>query len=465
MVYRKFLSASVTLALVFTLIVTGVSFFGAPAQTAEAQDGQPANTIDLFQPFWQAWDLLHANYVDPLDDPALAEGALHGMLRSVTEPLFDFPIPSIDSNATDTDELFVPFWDTWTLLHETFPDSLDDDQLMESALSGMVETIGDPNTDYFGPDAWGRINEDISGEYEGIGAIVAQDEVTGGLELISIFEGSPAEGAGLRPGDQIVEVEGQDVTVLSQSEIIALVRGPAGTPVRLGILRPDEPDILTIDVVRDRINTPSVTSELLENNIGYVRLGRFDVDTDADMRAALQEMDANTLDGLILDMRSNPGGFKLTSIEVASAFIESGTILIERGPGFETPSMALGNVIAPDVPMVVLVDQGSASASELVAGAFQDHERALIVGMPTFGKGSVQIWPTLINGGGLRITISRWYTPDGNSVDDSGIIPDIEVPYEPEEISGDPDNQRTVAIQILLGTYEAESETAGVTTQ
>jgi carboxyl-terminal processing protease len=379
--------------------------------------------------------------------------------------LFDFPIPSIDPDAADTDELFMPFWDTWTLLHETFPDELDDDQLMESALSAMVETIGDPNTDYFDPEAWGRINEDISGEYEGIGAIVAQDEVTGGLELISIFEGSPAESAGLRPGDQIVEVEGEDVTDLSQSEIIALVRGPAGTLVRLGIMRPGEPDILKFEVVRDRIDAPSVTSELLEDNIGYIRLGRFDVDTNEDMRAALEEMDANNLDGLILDMRSNPGGFKLTSIEVASAFIESGTILIERGPDFETPSMALGNAIAPDVPMVILVDQGSASASELVAGAFQDHERAVIVGMPTFGKGSVQIWPTLVNGGGLRITISRWYTPNGNSVENAGIIPDVEVPFEPEAISGDPDNQRTVAIQVLLGTYEGDSETAGATTQ
>ncbi len=464
----KFLSASVTLALAFTLIVSGVSWF-APGQAVEAQSGQPANTTELFQPFWQAWDLLHANYVDPLDDSALAEGALHGLLRGVDQPLFDFPIPTIDPNADGTDELFTPFWETWTLLHDSFPESLDDNMLMQTALSGMVDSIGDPNTNYFDPEAFELINAGVSGEYEGIGAVVAQDEETGGLELISIFEESPAEAAGLHPGDQIVEVEGEDITDLSQTEIIALVRGPAGTMVRLGIMRPGETGILKFEVLRDRIDTPSVTSELLENNIGYVRLSRFDADTNTEMRAALQTLDANHLAGLILDMRSNPGGFKFTSVEVASAFIKSGTILIERGPDFETPSMALEDAIAPDVPMVVLVDQGSASASELVAGAFQDHERAVIVGMPTFGKGSVQIWPTLVNGGGLRITISRWYTPNGNSVEDGGIIPDVEIAYEPEEISGDPDNQLTIAVQILMGTYDAaetaETETAGATTQ
>ncbi|MBN1563952.1 MAG: S41 family peptidase [Anaerolineae bacterium] len=466
MISRKFLSASLTLALVFMVAVSGVAFFTAPVGTVDAQSAQPEDTVELFQPFWQAWDLLHVNYVDPLDDPVLAEGALVGLLKAVDQPLFDFPVPEIDPTAEDTDTLFAPFWETWALLHETFPDSLDDDELMQTALSDMIETIGDPHTDYFDPDAFELINEGVSGEYEGIGAVVQQDETTGGLELISIFEGSPAEAAGLRPGDQIVSVEGEAVTTLSQSEIIALVRGPAGTVVRLGVMRPGEAETLTFDVVRDRINTPSVTSELLEDNIGYVRLSRFDANTNSEMRAHLEALDANNLTGLVLDMRGNPGGYKFTSIEVASAFIPSGTIMIERGPGFETPSLALGNAIAPDVPMVILVDQGSASASELVSGAFQDNERAIIVGMPTFGKGSVQIWPTLVNGGGLRITISRWFTPNGNSVEPGGIIPDVEVDYSPEEISGDPDNQLTAAVQILLGTYEsAEAELVGTDSQ
>lgn len=459
MLYRKALSTSLTLALLLTLMVTGLAITTGPGvQFAEAQGEQPEDTRELFAPFWQAWDLLHSNYVDPLDDHSLASGALAGMLQAVDDPLFDFPIPTLDPEAESTEVLFAPFWETWVLLHETF-DGLDDEALLTGALTGMMESLGDPNSDYFEPEAWSRLNESTSGEYEGIGAMVAKDEETGGLELVGIFEGSPAATAGLQPGDQIFQVEGQDITALSQEEIITLVRGPAGSLVRLGIMRPGEEDLLKFEVVRDRINAPSISSEVLEDDIGYVRISRFTASSSADLRDALEEMDANNLSGLVFDMRSNPGGFKSTSIEVASAFIPSGTILIERGADYESPSYALGNAVAPDVPMVVLVDQASASASELVAGALQDNERAVIVGMPTFGKGSVQIWPTLVNGGGVRITISRWYTPDGNSVNEVGIIPDVEVPYNPPEISGDEDNQLTAAIQILQGTYEPEAGT------
>jgi len=294
----------------------------------------------------------------------------------------------------------------------------------------------------------------MSGEYEGIGAVVRQDEKTGGLELVSIMEDSPAEKAGLQPGDQIVKVEGKDVTHLGQNEIVAMVRGPAGTPVRLGILRSGEPDILKFEVLRDRVVVPSVSSKVLAGEIGYIRLSQFDFDTSQDMRGALEAMDANHLKGLILDVRGNPGGYLTTSIEVASAYIPEGPIVIERSPGHEVAHQALGDAIAVDVPMVVLVDQGSASASELIAGALQDHGRATIVGMPTFGKGSVQTWLTLSNGGGVRITIARWYTPDGHSVSDVGIKPDIEVPYKPQALRVNEDNQLTAAIQVLNGTYD-----------
>lgn len=456
MLHRKALSASITLALLFTLILTGVAI--PAAQPAQAQDNQPEETRELFTPFWQAWDLLHSNYVDPLDDHAMATGALTGMLQAVNDPLFDFPIPTLDPDAGSTDELFTPFWETWILLHEEF-DNLDDVALFDGAMVGLMESFGDSNMDYFTPEEWARLNENQTGEYEGIGALVDQDEITGALTLVSVFDGSPAETAGLQPGDQIVQVEGQDITGLSQEEIISRVRGPAGTLVRLGVIRPDEENMLKFEVVRGRITTPSVTFELLDDGIGYVRLSRFIATSTADLEAALRDLDANNLNGLVFDMRNNPGGYKSTSIEIASAFIEEGIILIERGPDYEQPSYALGNAVAPDVPLVVLVDQASASASELVAGALRDNERATIVGMPTFGKGSVQIWAHLLHGGGIRITISRWYTPNGDSVTDVGIIPDIEVPYEPFEISGDEDNQLTAAIQVLQGTYEPPADT------
>jgi len=367
------------------------------------------------------------------------------------------PRPSVRAQGNqppETEALFEPFWETWTLLHENYVDPLDDEDLMESALRGMIQSLGDPNTDYMDPDTFTRVNESMSGEYEGIGASVRKNEDTGGLELVSIFDGSPAQAAGLRPGDQIIEVDGDNVTDLLQEEIIALVRGPAGTAVTLGILRADEPDLLQIDVTRDRISVSTVAQRVLDGEIGYIRLSQFDFETGGLMREALEEMDVESLNGLILDVRGDPGGYLTTAIDVASAFIDEGAVVIERSPDSEFTHMARGDAVAPDVPMVVLVDQGSASASELIAGALQDHERAIIVGMPTFGKGSVQTWRELSNGGGVRITISRWYTPDGHSVSEVGITPDIEVPFDVDAALEGVDNQLEAAIAILNGTYE-----------
>lgn len=461
-IMRRWLVASITLALVVTLVVTGTLLLSQHAeQTAEAQGNQPANTQELFEPFWEAWDLLHDNYVDPLDDDVLVEGALEGMLRAtdISGIEDELVVPDLIESPANNTERFTPFWETWTLLHDTYGDELDDTALMEGAIRGLIASIDDPHMDYMDPDTFSRVFEGLSGEeYEGIGAVVSQNDETGGLELISIFEGSPAEAAGLKPGDQIITVEGEDITDLTQEEIIALVRGPADSLVRLGILRSGEVDLLKFEVRRGRITVPSVSSELLDNNIGYVRLSQFEFNTTADMRLALQELDVENLDGLILDLRGNPGGFLSTTIEVASAFIPDGVVVIERTPDNETDHQALGNAIAVDVPMVVLVDQGSASASEIIAGTMQDRERAIVVGMPTFGKGSVQTWRQLSNGGGIRITISRWYTPNGDSVTDVGVTPDYIVPYDPEVVVNDRDNQLNAAIEILLGTYEPDVE-------
>jgi len=348
----------------------------------------------------------------------------------------------------DTGTLFEPFWETWTLLHENYVDPLDDQALMEGALRGMLGTLGDEHTDYMDPETFDRVNESMSGAYEGIGATVRLDETAGGLELVSIMPGSPAEIAGLLPGDTIIEVDGEDVTGMGQNEIIALVRGPAGTVVQLRVRRPGVPDPLTFDVTRDQIKIASVTWEVLDGGIGYLRLNQFEFSTGQTMRDAIENMDAESLNGLVLDVRANPGGYLTTAIDVASAFIENGPIVIERGPDREFTHEALGNAVAVEVPMVVLVDEGSASASELIAGALQDRGRAAVVGMPTFGKGSVQVWRELSNGGGVRITISRWYTPNGRSVSDVGITPDLEVAFDPLH-SQEEDNQLQAAIELL----------------
>lgn len=459
--YRKVVAASATLALVFSLLSANylVTHFTAD-RLVHAQGNQPGDTVELFEPFWEAWGLLHANYVDPLDDNQLVQGALSGMVQAVDMVPREIDLPHAAANPTDEIERFDPLWETWRVLHDYYGDEVDDTVLMEGALSGMVASIGDPHTDYMDPETFANVNSSMNGEYEGIGATVQKNEETGGLELISIFEGSPAEEAGLRAGDQIVRVEGEDITMLTQNQIIALVRGPADTLVRLGILRLNEPEILKFEVRRGRISVPSVSSEILDGAIGYIRLSQFEFNTSQQMRDALNEIDANNLNGLILDLRGNPGGYLTTAIEVGSAYLDAGAVLIERSPGHEIEHKVTGNAEAPDVPMVVLVDQGSASASELIAGALQDHERAIIIGMQTFGKGSVQTWRELSNGGGIRITISRWYTPDGNSVSEVGIQPDITVPYDPEyELDHEYDNQLTAAIEVLNGTYGDTAQT------
>lgn len=356
----------------------------------------------------------------------------------------------------EVDEIFAPFWEAWTLLHENYVDPLDDEALMEGALRGMLSTLGDPHTDYMDPETFARVNESMSGAYEGIGATVRLNETLGGLELVSIMPGSPAEAAGLQPGDTIVEVDGQDVTSQGQNEIIAQVRGPAGTVVRLGIHRPGEPELLYFNVTRDRIKVSSVAWEILEDGIGYIRLNQFEFSTGQAMRDAIREMGGDSLKGLILDVRANPGGYLTTAIDVASAFLDSGPVVIERGPDREYTHEALGDAIATKVPMVVLVDEGSASASELIAGALQDRGRATIIGMPTFGKGSVQVWRELSNGGGIRITISRWYTPNGRSVSEVGIEPDVRVAFDPT-LSPDGDTQLEAAIDYLTRSEDARA--------
>lgn len=452
---RKWLITGVTLALVLVLGVAGYSSITfPPAHRVEAQSNQPSDTIDLFKPFWETWQLLHQNYVDPLNDNKLTRGAISGLIQAVSDPNFRLTVSSaIPANATTTDERFVPFWNIWNLIHSSVK-SPDDTALMEGALRGMMASIGDPHTDYMDPKTFAMVNASMSGEYEGIGATVRQNKTTGGLELVSIFKGSPADKAGLEAGDQIVRVDDKDVTSLSQDQIIALVRGPAGTSVQLGILRTGKTDILKFEVTREKITVPSVESKMLDGDIGYIILSQFEINSAPELRAALQKLDANHLKGLILDVRGDPGGYLTTVIDIASAFIPEGTVVIERSPGNETDHPALGNAIAPDVPMVILVDQGSASASELLAGALQDHQRAKVVGMETFGKGSVQTWFELSNKGGIRITISRWYTPDNHSVTDVGIHPDVVVPYVPQEKSGVEDNQLDAAVKVLQGTYQ-----------
>ncbi|MBX3063397.1 MAG: S41 family peptidase [Anaerolineae bacterium] len=335
---------------------------------------------------------------------------------------------------TTTKKLFEPFWEAWDDVHKLYVDmdKVSDDALMQGAISGMVNALGDKHSSYMDPTAYDEINSDLSGSYNGIGANVQKDLNSGGLRIVNTIPGSPAQEK-LKRGDIIITVNGEDITALSESEIVGKVRGPAGTTVTFGIIREGEHKLIEIEVQRARINRPIVVADVYEGGIGYLKLNEFSANSTTEMEKALRQMKINTLNGLIFDLRDDPGGYLKQAIEIASAFIPSGTVVIQRDGDNEIKWPATGDVLVPErIPVVVLINEGSASASELVSGALQDYGRAIIVGTVSYGKGSVQSWVKLSNGGALRISSAHFFTPNDHAVHEIGITPDVVVNW-PEE--------------------------------
>ncbi|HVO43960.1 MAG TPA: S41 family peptidase [Aggregatilineales bacterium] len=364
------------------------------------------------------------------------------------------PLPALAQTGqpANTDQLFQPFWESWDIVHQRYVDPIDDDALMQGAIRGMVAALGDVHSAYMSPNEFAQMNSDLSGQFEGIGATVRKDTITGGLRIVETIAGSPARAAGIKANDLIMTVDGQDITPLTEEQIIGKVRGKAGTNVKLGILRPGVSKLLTITVMRALIQVPNVTTALYVGNIGYVKLAEFTDKSSQEMSRALSKLKANQLNGLILDLRGNPGGGVQPAIDIASDFIKSGTIVTFKGrPG--TPDQVLrstGRTLAGDVPLVVLIDAGSASASELVAGALHDRGRAITVGTTSFGKGSEQSVMQISNHGGLRITIAHFFTPTGRAIHNIGLTPDYYVAWD-SEANPNFDPQLREALYILRG--------------
>lgn len=359
---------------------------------------------------------------------------------------------AIPSTPLEEEEvLFKPFWQVWNLVHEEYVDQpLDDKALMRGAINGALGAIGDPQTSYMDPDEFIQANIPLIGSYEGIGAWVDTDGEY--LTIISPMPGSPAERAGMKPGDEVVAIDGEDMTGVDGNIVIRKVMGPSGSTVLLTVRRADVPDLLEFEVVREQIDVSSVESEILEDGIGYVRILSFSGETISELRSALRELIEEEPSGMILDLRGNGGGFLDSAIDVSSEFIADGLILTEKfGDGVEETYDSSGNGLATDLPLVVLINAGSASASEIVAGAIQDYERGVLVGETSFGKGSVQFWLELDDDeGALRVTVARWYTPEGRLIDQKGLIPDFEVILTEEDFEAERDPQLDKAIEVLL---------------
>jgi carboxyl-terminal processing protease len=371
-------------------------------------------------------------------------------------PARQFGTPSSSGQEpVDLETLFSPFWEAWDIVHEQYvTQPVDDEALVQGAIRGMLEALEDPHTSYMDPEQFHEATISLDQEYEGIGAWVDPDGEY--LTIVSPMPGSPAEEVGLRPGDKVIGIDGNDMTGIDGNVVRQRVLGPAGSTVVLTIQRDLGPgagsEIFDVEVTRSRITIPSIEHEMLEGNIAYIKLYQFGDRGRNDLRQGLTELMRQNPDGLIFDLRFNGGGYLHTAIEVASEFIGNGVILYEvYGDGSRDTYNALRGGKATDIPLIVLINEGSASASEIVAGAIQDHERGLLVGAKSFGKGSVQNWPALSNDqGAVRITIAYWLTPNERQIHEIGLTPDVEVPLTDEDVAAGRDPQLEKAIELLL---------------
>jgi len=384
--------------------------------------------------------------IAPISLPSAAEE-----VEPITPPTASPEQQSVTPEELQT--LFVPFWEAWNIVHENYVDQpVDDVALMRGAIKGMMEALGDEHSSYMTPEDYETANAGLEGEYEGIGAYV--DTTTEYLTITSPIPGSPAERAGLLPGDQVIAINGEDMTGIDAEVARLKVLGPAGTTVVLTILREGEETPLEFTIVREKITIPAATGEMLDNGIAYIQVTTFGTRTMPELLAALQDLMAQNPKGIILDLRNNGGGYLQTSVEVASQFVSEGVILYEQyGDGTRETFNALPNGLATDlnIPMVVLINEGSASASEIVAGALQDLGRAKLVGTVSYGKGSVQNWiPLSGENGAVRVTIAKWLTPNENTIHEIGLTPDYPVEMTAEDRQAGLDPQLDKAVEVLL---------------
>lgn len=380
-------------------------------EQAQVADGETLELEDILlesDSYKDAQDIVEDNYVNEVDGDDLLQAGARGIRRMASE---DYP----------------------------------EEQLVERGIVAMIDSLDDPFSSYMDADELEMLDTQLSGSFFGIG--VRMQQVKNEIRVVEVLEGTPAEAAGLKDGDIVKEVDGTDVTDMDINEVVMLIRGPEGTTVNLGIMRAPDPDLIYFDIVRGEIEVPVLEYELKEGDIGYMLLTDWTEDVDEQVAAALQDLEEQGAKGVIIDLRSNPGGYMEPAIRAADLFLRDGMIVSSKGRiAGSSSEYTADDQVEWDLPVVILLDRGSASSSEIFAAALADNDRAILVGETTFGKGSIQKLYRQEDGTAVRLTIARYYTPNGSSIDDEGIEPDFPVR---NPVVGEEDLQLQKAIEIL----------------
>ena len=361
--------------------------------------------------------------------------------------------PSVNSSENNIYEKIDLFGEVLEKINKEYVDEIDQSKSMDSAINGLLQSL-DPYSAYMSPEIFNEMQTETSGKFGGLGIEVSME--SGVVKVISPIDDTPASKAGIKAGDYIVKINEIQVQGKSLSEAVDLMRGPVGSGIELTVRRRGEKKALKFNIVREIIQIQSVKSDLLEDNIGYIRLTSFNDNSDTQIEKQIKKFEKNNnVKAYILDLRNNPGGLLSQAIRISDFFLDNGEIVStkSRKASENRRWFAKKGDLTNGKSLIVLINYGSASASEIVAGALKDHKRAILLGENSFGKGSVQSIIPLKNDGAIRLTIAKYYLPSGKSISEVGVSPDIEIAEETDEfrIKTKTDNQLNYAIKLLNG--------------
>ncbi|MDP2788465.1 MAG: S41 family peptidase [bacterium] len=358
------------------------------------------------------------------------------------------------NTAVNTNADFSPFWKVWETIDEKFPDAekTSDQERVYGAIDGLIGSLDDPHSVFFDPEETKRFEEDISGNFSGVGMELGMKNRV--LTVISPLKDTPAYKAGIKSGDKILKIDGSSTTDINVEGAVKLIRGEAGTAVTITIFREGEKESRDIKIVRSIITIPTLDTEARSDGIFVIKLYSFSANSTDLFRKAIREFAKTKTNKLLLDLRGNPGGYLNAAVEISSWFVEGGkNIVIEDyGGDSQKPKIYRSrgyDLFNENLKFVILIDEGSASASEIVAGAMQDHKLAKIVGEKSYGKGSVQEVVQITSNTVFKVTVAKWLTPDGHLIDGKGLTPDFEVKFSPKDSDAGKDPQMDKALELL----------------